>query len=151
MMNFLKKLWNADILNGNSFKIATQLILCREYYFLLQKVKNFVYLKRSPFTFLHLNNQMNNALSSLISSPTKISGVRDLIHKYNNFFFDLDGVIVHSYLTFSGWATTPSRDQFKPSNTSSNKTSEFSTSQTTAQETANKSATSSSGLGSSLN
>ncbi len=31
---------------------------------------------------------------SLIGNPIKISGVRDLIHKYNNFFFDLDGVIV---------------------------------------------------------
>jgi hypothetical protein len=34
---------------------------------------------------------------SLITSPTKISGIRDLIHKYNNFFFDLDGVIVLFY------------------------------------------------------
>lgn len=36
---------------------------------------------------------MNSTLS-LIGSPIKISGVKDLIHKYNNFFFDLDGVIV---------------------------------------------------------
>lgn len=37
---------------------------------------------------------MMSGTMSLISSPIKISGVRDLIHKYNNFFFDLDGVIV---------------------------------------------------------
>ncbi len=36
---------------------------------------------------------MNSAFS-LIGSPIKISGVRDLLHKYNNFFFDLDGVVV---------------------------------------------------------
>lgn len=37
---------------------------------------------------------MMNSTMSLIGSPIKISGVRDLIHKYNNFFFDLDGVVV---------------------------------------------------------
>lgn len=35
-----------------------------------------------------------NATLSLIGSPMKISGIKDVIHKYNNFFFDLDGVIV---------------------------------------------------------
>lgn len=39
-----------------------------------------------------------NSTMSLIGSPIKISGVRDLIHKYNNFFFDLDGVIVSNSL-----------------------------------------------------
>jgi len=45
---------------------------------------------------------MNSALS-MIGSPLKISGVKDLIHKYNNFFFDLDGVIVINVNNFSGW------------------------------------------------
>lgn len=38
---------------------------------------------------------MMNTTMSLIGNPIKISGVKDLIHKYNNYFFDLDGVIVH--------------------------------------------------------
>ena len=37
---------------------------------------------------------MLNSTMSLIGNPIKISGVRDLLHKYNNYFFDLDGVIV---------------------------------------------------------
>lgn len=42
---------------------------------------------------------MLNSTMSLIGNPIKISGVRDLLHKYNNYFFDLDGVIVtHSSL-----------------------------------------------------
>ena len=41
-----------------------------------------------------------NATLSLIGSPIKISGVKDLIHKYHNFFFDLDGVIVSNFSYF---------------------------------------------------
>lgn len=37
---------------------------------------------------------MMNSTLNLIGNPIKISGIKDLLHKYNNFFFDLDGVIV---------------------------------------------------------
>jgi hypothetical protein len=40
----------------------------------------------------------------MISKPLKISGIKDLIHKYNNFFFDLDGVIVIFFFFYLvGW------------------------------------------------
>jgi hypothetical protein len=41
---------------------------------------------------------MMNSTLNLIGNPIKISGIKDLLHKYNNFFFDLDGVIVILYL-----------------------------------------------------
>ena len=41
-------------------------------------------------------------LKEAITKPQKIGGLRDLIHRYNNFFFDLDGVIVIIYITLSG-------------------------------------------------
>lgn len=57
---------------------------------------------------------MINSTMSLIGNPIKISGVRDLIHKYNNYFFDLDGVIVTiNNLSNSGKANMLLRVQFK--------------------------------------
>jgi len=54
-----------------------------------------------------------NSTISLITNPIKISGVKDLIHKYNNFFFDLDGVIVSILSYLSGLEIMPSKDHFK--------------------------------------
>ena len=51
---------------------------------------------------------------SLVGNPIKISGIKDLIHKYNNFFFDLDGVIViYLNYTHSGMEIQILKGQFK--------------------------------------
>ena len=40
----------------------------------------------------------------------KIVGIKEIAHLYNNFFFDLDGVLVICSIIISGEGTSPFRD-----------------------------------------
>jgi hypothetical protein len=33
-------------------------------------------------------------MNKIVGKPSKINGLKDIATKYNNFFFDLDGVVV---------------------------------------------------------
>ena len=43
----------------------------------------------------------------------KIKGIKDIAHKYKNFFFDLDGVMVIFVTIFSGGVNNPFRVHLK--------------------------------------
>ena len=48
--------------------------------------------------------------SRLSMASQKIVGIKEIAHLYNNFFFDLDGVLVICSIIISGEGTSPFRD-----------------------------------------